>query len=60
MAKKKEPKFKVGDWVRFIGGPDKGRTTTITEVFPNCNGFYYSGFYCGRVVGGNESDTEQY
>jgi hypothetical protein len=62
MTKTKEPKFKIGDWVRFISGPDKGRSTTVTGVFPNCNGFYYEGyyegFYCGQIIGGNESDTE--
>lgn len=57
---KKEPKFKEGDWVRFVGGPDKGRTTTLTSVTKYGNGYSYFGYFCGRPVSGNDEQTEAY
>ena len=58
--KKPEPEFKVGDWVRFTDGPDKGRTTTLTCVQRTASGFYYEGYFCGRNVGGTDTQTARY
>jgi hypothetical protein len=54
------PKFKVGDWVKFVGGFDEGKTTTITAVYLDTGVYYYEGFYCGQLVGGTDEQTEKY
>lgn len=58
---KAKAKFSVGDWVRFVAGPDKGRTTTLTEVVAHDDGSHtYLGYFCGRFVSGNDEQTEGY
>lgn len=55
-----KPKFVVGDWVRFIAGPDKGRTTTLTDVAFREGRYVYFGYFCGRPVAGTDEQTEAY
>jgi transcription antitermination factor NusG len=60
-ASKPKPKFKVNDWIRIVSGPEKGRTTTITNVAGDAeSGFVYVGYFCGVPISAKEEDVQLY
>lgn len=55
-----KPKFKAGDWVTFISGPNKSMSTTlVSRVFTN-GSWVYNGYFCGKLISGKEDEIGPY
>lgn len=55
-----KPKFKVGDWVTFISGPNKGKSTTLVSRVLINGSWVYNGYFCGELVSGKEDEIGPY
>lgn len=54
-----KPRFQVNQWVTFVAGSHKGKSTTLIRKSFMDGIWVYCGYYCGILICGRENELKE-